>query len=230
MLKQACEHKQSYEADLKNGVCCYQPDGKTPRRCHIPWAGIGEEIAHPILRKIMMKQEDEEQNDSGMNFSISSALPSSVFRIACFSEDLHRNSFAPDSSGQVLFRQLEDPEGGPCAARKRSIRARADGKLEAAVEMLSAIRREGLFGSSRSQSHYVDEPCWQPCDTDSPDEGANAPPDLVCGDKRHWRGFFHRFAYHLFESIAPPVGKLTEEKVLNGDWILSELVRASLRA
>lgn len=38
------------------GVCCFTPDGQ-PRKCHIPWGGIGERTSHPVLKDLMGKNE-----------------------------------------------------------------------------------------------------------------------------------------------------------------------------
>eukprot|EP00040_Diaphanoeca_grandis_P035158 m.220460 g.220460 ORF g.220460 m.220460 type:complete len:1111 (-) comp33315_c5_seq2:107-3439(-) len=48
-LKQKCLHKDGTPAQ---GVCCYEEDG-SPRKCHVPWAGIGERTSHPILKDLM---------------------------------------------------------------------------------------------------------------------------------------------------------------------------------
>merc|ERR1711988_306270 len=60
-LKQRCLHK---DGDGKQGVCCYKADG-SPRKCHIPWAGVGERTSHPILKRLL-------------------ADPASNFKIVCY--------------------------------------------------------------------------------------------------------------------------------------------------
>eukprot|EP00040_Diaphanoeca_grandis_P026648 m.149615 g.149615 ORF g.149615 m.149615 type:complete len:824 (+) comp30671_c0_seq1:178-2649(+) len=48
-LKQKCMHN---DGDTEQGVCCYTSDGE-PRKCHIPWAGVGERLSHPILKDVL---------------------------------------------------------------------------------------------------------------------------------------------------------------------------------
>eukprot|EP00035_Acanthoeca_spectabilis_P038980 m.57940 g.57940 ORF g.57940 m.57940 type:complete len:765 (+) comp9381_c0_seq2:178-2472(+) len=69
-LARRCEHK---DGTKEQGVCCYTKTGE-PRKCHVPWAGVGERTSHPILEKLL------------------SEGPSSNFRIKCYGPD---KSFVP---------------------------------------------------------------------------------------------------------------------------------------
>lgn len=98
-LKQGCAHKS--DRDLENGICCFEPDGRTPRRCHIPWGGLGEQLAHPILTRLL-------KEGSGKHY-----------RISCFNEKNHMG-FAPDSQGKILWRQFVS-HNVSCGAQSQQI-------------------------------------------------------------------------------------------------------------
>eukprot|EP00040_Diaphanoeca_grandis_P035157 m.220449 g.220449 ORF g.220449 m.220449 type:complete len:766 (-) comp33315_c5_seq1:107-2404(-) len=68
-LKQKCLHKDGTPAQ---GVCCYEEDG-SPRKCHVPWAGIGERTSHPISRQLIIDQK---------------------YKLYCYA---HLESFVPDT-------------------------------------------------------------------------------------------------------------------------------------
>jgi len=191
-LSQTCQHEETYEADLKNGVCCFQPDGKTERqKCHIPWAGLGENIGHRVLAGILHNIDEK-------------------FSVAFFSEDMHRSSFAPDSSGQMLFRRLSSTSA-------------SDGCSQGSI---TGMRREEHH---KRRKKYVGAPCWRPCAaTELMQTGTNSA-ELACSDGRSWEGVYKRFAYHLFESNSPSsVRMASEETLLRGDWVVSELFRMAL--
>lgn len=48
-LRRKCMHA---DGTPEQGVCCYTPDGK-PRKCHIPWGGVGERTSHPVLKELI---------------------------------------------------------------------------------------------------------------------------------------------------------------------------------
>jgi len=55
-LKQKCMFN---DGDSEQGVCCYTSTGE-PRKCHVPWAGVGERMSHPILQDLL---NDEVNNE-----------------------------------------------------------------------------------------------------------------------------------------------------------------------
>jgi len=79
----------SEEEDLKNGVCCYTPAG-VPRKCHVPWAALGENIGHSELKRLL------------------SDIDRRSVRISCLSEEKFMG-LAPDMVGEVLFQPLTQP-------------------------------------------------------------------------------------------------------------------------
>eukprot|EP00038_Savillea_parva_P009761 m.185684 g.185684 ORF g.185684 m.185684 type:complete len:786 (+) comp16523_c0_seq1:57-2414(+) len=69
-LARRCEHE---DGTPEQGVCCYTKDGQ-PRKCHVPWAGVGERTSHPIAEALLAEG------------------PSSGFRIKCYGAN---KSFVP---------------------------------------------------------------------------------------------------------------------------------------
>jgi len=81
-LVQRCSFEE--KRDLENGVCCYDPQGKS-RKCHIPWGGLGEKTGHPALQRLQKGEQ--------------------AFKIFCYDE-IDNEGFAPDPAGKLLFREL----------------------------------------------------------------------------------------------------------------------------
>jgi len=81
-LVQRCSFEE--KRDLENGVCCYDPQGKS-RKFHIPWGRLGEKMGHPALQRLQKGEQ--------------------AFKIFCYDE-IDNEGFAPDPAGKLLFREL----------------------------------------------------------------------------------------------------------------------------
>merc|ERR1719191_1328206 len=92
-LKQKCEFVE--KDDLKNGVCCYDPAGKS-RRCHVNWGGLGETLGHAELKKLLAEPSDKKTPNKNN------------FKISCLQEKSYMG-LAPDPQGKILWRKLTAP-------------------------------------------------------------------------------------------------------------------------
>jgi len=91
-MRSRCEFA-STEKNVKNGGCCYEPDGNKRNKCHVPWARLGEGTAKPILREILNRTERN-------------------FKIFCFGEKGAdgQQGFAPDMFGNIMWQELVSGE------------------------------------------------------------------------------------------------------------------------